>query len=216
MKPTIEQKQFVNCPRRLMCLCAGGGCGKTECLIRFVVKKVKEQYENILLLAYTNPAADTMQDKLTKLKAMNGSISISTFHSFAYQQLKINAVELALKKDFIVKPGLTARLLKQVIRNRSKELTGLDSPLKTLAKINQDHLHSGQSIHKIAETIKDEASIKVIKSILVGIKTTKLHQGTLDFDDLPYLFYKLLKKNPDTISDNYNPPQTTVTNAHIK
>ncbi len=82
-----EQKQAVDLIEGPVLVLAGPGTGKTQLLsVRAanIIRQKKSLPENILILTYTNAAAKTMKERLSKIIGFKGyDVHVSTFHSFA-------------------------------------------------------------------------------------------------------------------------------------
>jgi Superfamily I DNA and RNA helicases len=83
-----EQALAVNSTGGPVLVLAGPGTGKTQLLsirARAILKKDKNILpENILILTYTNSAAKTMKERLSKVIGANGyDVEVATFHGFA-------------------------------------------------------------------------------------------------------------------------------------
>ncbi len=82
-----EQKQAVDIIEGPVLVLAGPGTGKTQLLsVRAanIIRQKKYLPENILILTYTNTAAKTMKERLSKIVGFKGyDVRVCTFHSFA-------------------------------------------------------------------------------------------------------------------------------------
>jgi len=82
-----EQKEAVDTIPGPVLVLAGPGTGKTQLLsVRAanIIRQKKCLPENILILTYTNAAAKTMKERLSKIIGFKGyDVHVSTFHSFA-------------------------------------------------------------------------------------------------------------------------------------
>ncbi len=82
-----EQKQAVDTIEGPVLVLAGPGTGKTQLLsVRAanIIRQKKALPENILILTYTNAAAKTMKERLSRIVGFKGyDVRVCTFHSFA-------------------------------------------------------------------------------------------------------------------------------------
>src|SRR3989338_352890 len=82
-----QQKEAVDTIDGPVLVLAGAGTGKTQLLsVRAanIIRQQKALPENILILTYTNAAAKTMKERLSKIIGFRGyDVFVSTFHSFA-------------------------------------------------------------------------------------------------------------------------------------
>jgi len=84
---TASQKKAVFHIEGPLLVLAGPGTGKTQLLsVRAanIICQKKALPENILILTYTNAAAKTMKERLSKIIGFKGyDVQVGTFHSFA-------------------------------------------------------------------------------------------------------------------------------------
>ncbi len=82
-----QQRLAVDTIEGPLLVLAGPGTGKTQLLsVRAgsILKKADARPENILILTYTNSAAKTMKERLSKVIGLEGyDVEVGTFHSFA-------------------------------------------------------------------------------------------------------------------------------------
>lgn len=81
----LEQEKLINTTEGIFLVDAGAGTGKTFTLTkRFETLLKKTDSKNILMLTFTNAAANNMKDKIvSSVKDLNiNDTNISTFHSF--------------------------------------------------------------------------------------------------------------------------------------
>ena len=103
MKLNKEQNDFVNIEENCIAI-AGPGSGKTHTLKTKIVNLIKKQpklYKNILVLTFTNAAANEIKDRIIKelikenIEYNNKEFWIGTFHSIFYKlMLQYNLFEL--------------------------------------------------------------------------------------------------------------------------
>jgi DNA helicase-4 len=73
-------------------LVAGAGAGKTTTMaakVKYLVEKQQVNPKDIVVISYTNRAIDELKDRINK--GLNIPVSISTFHSFAFDIVKKTA-----------------------------------------------------------------------------------------------------------------------------
>ena len=82
-----EQKEAVDILQGPLLVLAGPGTGKTQLLSVRASNIIRQKIslpENILILTYTNAAAKTMKERLSKIVGIKGyDVQVGTFHSFA-------------------------------------------------------------------------------------------------------------------------------------
>jgi len=103
------QKEAVTHLGTPLLLLAGAGSGKTRVLTHraayFINKKIAKPNE-ILLLTFTNKAADEMKNRMAKLipttKDRSSTIFAGTFHSFCCKVLRADGHYLGISKNFVI------------------------------------------------------------------------------------------------------------------
>lgn len=104
-----HQKEAVTHLGTPLLLLAGAGSGKTRVLTHraayFINKKIAKPNE-ILLLTFTNKAADEMKNRMAKLipttKDKKSTIFAGTFHSFCCKVLRADGHYLGISKNFVI------------------------------------------------------------------------------------------------------------------
>lgn len=200
-RPTKNQITIIKSKDPLISLCASGGTGKTETITWFVMNRM-EEYKKIALITYTNSAAHTMRVRLKQSRYFNEDAHFTgTIHSFCKGILHRHAQVIGYRKDFRLEPGITDKLIKKLLEDNSRYIRGLNNPSSTIVEINRIFLRSNDLIAKIIkENINEEkVLIKDVRRILLKLIKVKRQLNVMDFDDLPYYFYILLKKNPSIV-----------------
>jgi len=105
-----NQKQAVTYVGSPLLLLAGAGSGKTRVLTHrvayFIQKKLATPSE-ILLLTFTNKAAEEMRQRTNKLlsglgKKVPGNIFAGTFHSFCCRVLRADGTNIGIPPKFVI------------------------------------------------------------------------------------------------------------------
>lgn len=100
-----EQKTAATHIDGPLLIIAGAGSGKTTTLINRVAYMVDKGVdpESILLLTFTNAAADNMKKRASNLSNPNcNKITASTYHSFCAETLRRHAKVVGMRKDFVI------------------------------------------------------------------------------------------------------------------
>jgi len=104
-----KQKETVTYTGSPLLLLAGAGSGKTRVLTHraayFIEQKIAKPSE-ILLLTFTNKAADEMKNRMDKLLSRparpNAKLLAGTFHSFCCRVLRIDGYHLGIDPKFVI------------------------------------------------------------------------------------------------------------------
>lgn len=92
----------------ILLVLAGAGSGKTKVLTHrasYIISKKLAGPENILLLTFTNKAANEMKERINKLLAsgnQSGSPFAGTFHSFCARLLRIDGEKIGIPNNFVI------------------------------------------------------------------------------------------------------------------
>lgn len=197
MRPTKEQIKIITAKENIISLKAAGGTGKTETLAWFVMNRM--EYNRIVLLTYTNSAADTMKHLLTCNHYNPNHHLICTIHKFSNKILHKYVNKIGYGKDFKIEPGINNKIIKDMVKDIHPSLTDLDNPEKIIFDINEKFLKSNHKIKKIAREYVQDKEIEHIKKCILKIREKKKKLNVMDFDDLPYYFYTLLKNNKPVV-----------------
>ncbi len=200
--PTNEQRKVINCDSQLISLSAPGGTGKTDCLIWYILKQIKSgKHIRIIMVTLTNSAADTVNERFEdRNNPYSNSFKASTFHSFAKSILPNHAKKIGYQNNFSVVPGITEKILKRIVNEHKSRLKELNKPYEVIKEINDKFLRSNHLIKNIAqEYIQKEKTIKLIRKIILGALKERKRLNEMDFDDLTFNLYKLLKNNDSVL-----------------
>jgi DNA helicase II / ATP-dependent DNA helicase PcrA len=100
------QKEAVTFPGKPLLLLAGAGSGKTRVLTHraaYFVKTHQATPSQILLLTFTNKAAEEMKTRMSKLlNSNNEKLFAGTFHSFCCRILRRDGHAIGISPDFII------------------------------------------------------------------------------------------------------------------
>ncbi|SHK89287.1 Superfamily I DNA or RNA helicase [Desulfatibacillum alkenivorans DSM 16219] len=195
MELDLHQKAFIRSHDTLIALHGSGGTGKTECIIQLALCRLK-LHSNITLIAYTNSAADEIRDRLLTCDTATGhtaSVSVSTFHSLAFRTIKQYKQNVGYSNGIYLRPGVTS----VVVRHLFKKYGHSRKKLNSVFTLYREHLLQSKSLTRLAQNrFKKAEDARVAIDIINKCKRVKKRQGVVDFDDIPYLFFRLVSK-PD-------------------
>ena len=156
---------------------------------------------NILLLTFTNKAADEMMSRAeSMLDDRCGNVTACTFHSFCVLVLRRYADSIDMSKDFTIMG--TPDVIEAIDRIKSKlgynkfkgmpkgsAIAGYISKSINMKRPIEEFLHNGDRVR--AEDYAEE-----IKNVAREYKSYKIERNLMDYDDLLYFTEKLLAESP--------------------
>ncbi len=200
---TSQQREIITAKEKKILVTGGPGSGKTTTLTYKVYHSLKEEGiepESILCLTFTQKAAKDLKERLERLlKKEMRDILIGTFHNLCLQILKAEAELLDFSPDFtVIEPfPKTIRL----------EIPGLGSQqIERIKKM----IERFKSIPLLPEEVEREAKSSFQKLAAEAFRRYQDYlkeRNLLDFDDLIYYTYFLLKNFPEVCekySSNFN------------
>lgn len=194
------QKEAATTLEGPMLVLAGAGAGKTHTMTSRVAYMIDQGVEpkQILLLTFTNKAADEMLERVKKYCGEQArGVTACTYHSFCALMLRRYGEAIKLKNSFdILTPsqatdaiGFTKSLAKNKYNIKgfpnNKKLSAIFS-----ASINLDI--------SIKEVLGEKGYLKyqnyqdLIEDLYEDYKLYKFEKGLLDYDDLMLRLYQLL------------------------
>ena len=205
-EPQREAVMHVNGPIMII---AGAGSGKTKVLttrITHLMAEHKIDSFNILALTFTNKAAAEMKERVERVlgntEARN--LYIGTFHSVFARILRAEASKLGYPSNFTIYDTDDA---KSVVKTVINELALDDKIYKPNVVYNRIS-SAKNSLIGPAEYINDwalqqednRANRPAIGQIYDAYTKRCFKNGAMDFDDLLFKMYILLKNFPEALS----------------
>jgi len=203
--PQQEAVRYLDGPLMII---AGAGSGKTKVLttrIAHLIHKGIDPFQ-ILALTFTNKAAREMKERVEKILDNNEArnLYIGTFHSVFARILRFEANHLGYPNNFTIYDSDDAKsVLKTIIHENNLD----DKHYKPSLIYNRISSAKNQLISYI-DYAKDfhfqqEDSINnrpMIASLFEFYVKRCFKNGAMDFDDLLYNMYILLKNLPDILN----------------
>lgn len=185
-----------------MLLVAGAGAGKTRVLTYRVAHLIENDVapESILLLTFTNAAADEMRERAKKLLDERcDKITACTYHSFCAQVLRIHAKIVGIQSNFsILSPSQVNDAISYVKANQEKKykLKGFPNSAN-VAGMYSSCINRQMTLEEvIAEFYPKYTYYKdLITELIEEYKTYKIDNNLVDYDDLLVYMDKLLDDN---------------------
>ncbi|MCX6794084.1 MAG: UvrD-helicase domain-containing protein, partial [Candidatus Gottesmanbacteria bacterium] len=100
-----DQQTAVRQTEGPVLILAGAGSGKTRVLTYRVAYLIQEKHissENILMLTFTNKAANEMKERIKKLLGTSSLPFAGTFHSLCVRILRIDGKHIGIPDDFVI------------------------------------------------------------------------------------------------------------------
>lgn len=195
-----EQKKAVSFSSGPLLVLAGPGSGKTKTLIYracWLIKKKKIPGKKILLLTFTNKAAEEMKKRLIKLLKMKRENPANlpwagTFHSFSAALLRKEGKYLALPLNFVIFDENDQLVLIKSVLAKLDLSSSRFKPTLVLNIISslKNEMISPKNYQNFCSGFFQK---KICQIYFLYQKFLKENQA-LDFDDLLFKAVKLLQK----------------------
>ncbi len=205
-EPQREAVMHVNGPIMII---AGAGSGKTKVLttrITHLMAAHKIDSFNILALTFTNKAAAEMKERVERILGNSEArnLYIGTFHSVFARILRAEAPKLGYPSNFTIYDTDDA---KSVVKTVINELALDDKHYKPNVVYNRIS-SAKNSLIGAAEYMNDwalqqedaRANRPAIGQIYDAYVKRCFKNGAMDFDDLLFKMYILLKNFPESLS----------------
>lgn len=208
LKGLNEQQQIavthINGPLMIV---AGAGSGKTKVLTTRIAHLMANGVDafNILALTFTNKAAAEMKDRVSHILGNNEArnLYIGTFHSVFARILRFEASKIGYPNNFTIYDTDDSR---SVIKTVVNELQLDDKQYKPNIVHNRisaaKNALVGPAEYAADYHLQQEdarANRPAIAKIYDAYTKRCFKNGAMDFDDLLYKMYELLKTNNDVL-----------------
>jgi DNA helicase II / ATP-dependent DNA helicase PcrA len=204
-EPQREAVTHINGPLMII---AGAGSGKTKVITTRIAHLMANGVDafNILALTFTNKAAAEMKERIEKIlggtEARN--LYIGTFHSVFARILRAEAGKIGYPNNFTIYDTDDA---KSVVKTVINELNLDDKQYKPNVVYNRISaaknalIGPGEYINDWALQQEDaRANRPQLGAIYDAYAKRCFKNGAMDFDDLLFKMYLLLKNHPDSLS----------------
>ncbi len=201
------QRHAVECTDGPVMIIAGAGSGKTRVLTYRVAHLIKKGVDpfSILALTFTNKAAREMKGRITGMSGDEArNLWMGTFHSVFARILRFEAHRIGYPSNFTIYDTDDSRSLMRAILKEH----GLDDktykPASVLGRISsaKNNLLSWKSYQANDELVNDDrlTGRPMIGTLFEKYVSRCFRSGAMDFDDLLYNMYMLLKNHPDVLN----------------
>lgn len=202
-----SQYEAVTTTEGPVLILAGAGTGKTRCMVYRVAYLIEKGVSpnNILLLTFTNKAANEMKQRAADmLDERCSQITACTYHSFCAKMLRKYSQLIGIQSDYtIIDPGDCADIISIIETEHGMDKVKDFPRSSQLVSAHSKALNTNQSLE---DTLFDmlgkwkymeiERFIPDIKKILADYQSYKKQNNMMDYDDLLINFISVLKRNP--------------------
>ncbi|MCB9803157.1 ATP-dependent helicase [Candidatus Nomurabacteria bacterium] len=201
-----EQYRAVTAPDGPHLILAGAGSGKTRTLVYRVAYLIEQgvKPEKILLLTFTNKAANEMMSRVAELLHWQDKNKLpiwgGTFHSIANRLLRFYGAKIGIQNNFNILDEDDAKsLLKNIISEFFGHLAANRRPNASLAKeLISFSINSRISLAEALEIKFSEWQnfLELFEKVAAEYQKRKKLSNVLDFDDL-LLYWKILTEDSE-------------------
>ena len=199
-----NQQQAVTFGNGPLLILAGAGSGKTKTLTHraaWLIKEKKASPDNILLLTFTNKAAEEMKTRIKSLSFEKPPLA-GTFHSFCTRILKTEGKNIGIDPNFIIYDDHdqleTIKLARANLSISPKEI--IPKAIKSTISGAKNELISSLEYPQYARGFFQESAAKIYLSYQQSLKKF----NALDFDDLLFETVKLFQKKKEILEKYQN------------
>jgi DNA helicase II / ATP-dependent DNA helicase PcrA len=202
-----RQRQAVEHINGPLMIVAGAGSGKTKVLTTRIAHLLRNGVDafNILSLTFTNKAAREMKERVEKIlggtEARN--LYIGTFHSVFARLLRAEAHRLGYPNDFTIYDSDDAKSVLRTIINEQNLDDKHYKPNLVYNRISAaKNSLMGPEEYQIDYGVQQEdmrANRPMVGKLYDMYAKRCFKNGAMDFDDLLYKFYVLLKGFPEVL-----------------
>lgn len=195
-----EQQRAVKKTEGPVLILAGAGSGKTRVLtyrVAYLVAEKKVDPGNILLVTFTNKAANEMKERVKKLLESDAQPMAGTFHSVCAKILREDGKEIGIAPRFaIYDDGDSEDLVKEIMKRMDISPKNFN-PGAVLATIGQakNQLISATEYPQYARGFFQTT----VADIYLSYQKQLRENGALDFDDLIMEAVRLFQTSKETL-----------------
>lgn len=195
----LEAITFKNGPLLVL---AGAGSGKTRVLIyraAYLIKKHKLAPENILLVTFTNKAAEEMRVRIQRLLKTSKPPFAGTFHSFCAKLLRRDGFGLGISPSFVIYDETDQlEAVKEILKNSKNTLVWPAKSILSAISQAKNELIKPEEYAQFARGSFQE----VVAQVYFAYQKLLKKMQALDFDDLLLKTVELFNLDPSVL-ENY-------------
>ncbi|HRP90406.1 MAG TPA: UvrD-helicase domain-containing protein [Edaphocola sp.] len=203
-----QQRAAVEYTEGPLMIVAGAGSGKTKVLTTRIAHLMKLGADpfNILALTFTNKAAAEMKERIGKILGNSEArnLYIGTFHSVFSKILRVEAQKIGYPNNFTIYDADDAKsLIKSIISENNLD-DKIYKPNLVYSRISaaKNGLIGAQQYLNEPSIMQEDARSKrpLIGQIYAQYTSRCFKNGAMDFDDLLFKMYELLKTQPEVLA----------------
>lgn len=197
-----KQEEAMKYTQGPLLVLAGAGSGKTSVITRkiaYLVQHCRIPAHRITAMTFTNKAAREMKERVTKLLSREEAkgLSVSTFHTFGLNLLRLELKNLPLKANFSILDADDCKRILMDLMHRDN-LSGAESKeliAKAMKKISdwKNDLIVPEQAHSTCETPEDVQFAHLYQLYERNLRA----YNAVDFDDLIVMPTRLLQENAE-------------------
>ncbi|KQF21824.1 ATP-dependent DNA helicase Rep [Acinetobacter baumannii] len=197
-----KQEEAMKYTQGPLLVLAGAGSGKTSVITRkiaYLVQHCRIPAHRITAMTFTNKAAREMKERVTKLLSREEAkgLSVSTFHTFGLNLLRLELKNLPLKANFSILDADDCKRILMDLMHRDN-LSGAESKeliAKAMKKISdwKNDLILPEQAHSTCETPEDVQFAHLYQFYERNLRA----YNAVDFDDLIVMPTRLLQENAE-------------------
>lgn len=209
-----QQREAVEYVNGYLLVNAGAGSGKTSMLVARTANMVQNYGiapSSILLVTFTNRAANEMKQRITQLIPDAGHITACTIHSFCAMQLRIWGGMFGLGDFTIITPSDAQTAIKMIKSSTGNEFTSRSFPtnklvvslISAVANREMSLVDVIANIDGFEKCIGYEAQLELLKT---KYEEYKKDRNVIDYDDILLTYLKILESEPrivEKVADAY-------------
>ena len=212
MNGTERQKEAILHKDGPLLVLAGPGAGKTFVITRRVqalIEQWKVDPANILVITFTNAAADEMRQRFSTLCPRHGEdVRFGTFHSVFFYILR-NAY--GFRAEQILRESKRREIFREILASISYEVqdpteffltlaNGIGRAKEYLAFDGRFGPDGKERVPNIKEFHVSGCPDSVFRTFFEQYQARMREENLLDFDDMCVLCYELLSERPDILA----------------
>jgi DNA helicase-2/ATP-dependent DNA helicase PcrA len=187
---------------------AGAGSGKTKVLTTRIAHLMRQGIDpfNILALTFTNKAAAEMKERIERILGNSEArnLYIGTFHSVFAKIMRAEAPKIGYPSNFTIYDADDAKSLIKSIISENKLDDKVYKPNLVYSRISaakNSLIGPAQYLAEPSIMQEDARSNRpLIGQIYAQYANRCFKNGAMDFDDLLFKMYELLKTQPEVLS----------------